>query len=674
MDGDAVYVSGKWQLIAGYHKPPALHIDESSLGNGTITISPYAPTSQLINAISGQYKGPETKYQSLGYPITAPEAYQIQDGDQQYERKDDFELVNDAMRCQMIAWQRLTRARQQLSISLDCNLKAYNVSPLQTVTLSLAEFGYINKIFQVRKRTFSGSHIEYNLQETDAAVWNWNYLQSNAVVDLPNINVPVKRLVGTLTGIVATSGTNVLKIDADGTVRSRIKLTWDLPASTYVKNGGQIEWQYRTTDVGSGAGVWLNAPYVAGDNTSVFIDGVQDSVSYDLRGRSISQVGTLGVATTIVHVVIGKTAPPSNVTDLRISGATISWPVVTDLDLAGYILKFGYGSNVSWDTATTINDGVLTQSPFDWTQRPSGSVTILIKAVDTTGNESLAPAAIFTDLGDATVSNIVEQFDFHPLFNGGVTGATVISSELRANGTTSFYPAGNQPMYPAGLEPFYPTSNYEELVYITNPIVISSVLSGSIATLLLNYSGLDAFVEYRVARIDAMFSGLDSDPFYTPDDDGFWDNSVDSPFYTPDGDPMYTPDDDPYWEDLISAYAGWIPFPGQIQTSATTYQFRVTLGAGTTRGIIHEMSFIIDAPDIEETINDLSISIGGTVLPYVKNFTVIKGIQATLQSGLTGAVNIVTNKTVNLSPVVTAINVSNNPVAGASGDFTIKGY
>ena len=138
MDGSALWLSGKWQLLAGYYRTPQLHIDESKLGGGGITISPYTPTANLFNAISGQFKGPATSYQASGYGIIAPAEYLAEDGGQVYEKKDDFDLVNEATRCQMIAWQRLSRARQQLAINIDCNLKAYDTSPLQNVTLSLA--------------------------------------------------------------------------------------------------------------------------------------------------------------------------------------------------------------------------------------------------------------------------------------------------------------------------------------------------------------------------------------------------------------------------------------------------------------------------------------------------------------------------------------------------------
>ena len=341
MDGDAVWVSGKWQLIAGYYKAPTLSINESHLSGGQITIAPYAPTAQIINAISGQYKGPDTQYQASGYTMVAPPAYLAEDGGELYERKDDFDLVNDPIRAQMIAWQRLSRARQQLAVNLTCNLKAYNTSPLQTVSLSLAEFGYSNKVFQVRKRVFSGMAVEYFLQETGAAVWNWNYANANAIVEIPNVNIALDLSVAALQNVAIESGGAFLLKNVDGSITSRMRVKWTAVPSYFVKNGGSIEWQYRTADVGSGAGQWLNAPKAAGNATELFIDPVLDGVVYNLRGRAISQTGTRGDPTALLsHTVIGKTEPPSDVQAFTIDGTILSWLPVADLDLAGYAVRF----------------------------------------------------------------------------------------------------------------------------------------------------------------------------------------------------------------------------------------------------------------------------------------------------------------------------------------------
>jgi hypothetical protein len=645
MDGDVVWVAGKWQIIAGYYKAPTLSIDESKLGNGQITISPYTPTANLVNAISGQFKGPATKYQAAGYGIIAPPIYQVEDGDQLYERKDDFDLVNDGTRCQMIAWQRLSRARQQLAISLDCNLKAYNASPLQNVTVSLSEFGYSNKVFSVRRRLFAGAHVEYQLQETGPEVWDWDYTQTQAAVEIPNINIQVSATVEILKNVAVSSGTESLIINADGTIVSRIHVTWGKSTSYFVLNGGQIEWQYRLSDVGSGAGAWLNVPKSDGSAVDIYISPVVDGDVYDLRGRAVSQVGTRGPSTQIfTHTVIGKREPPSNVQSFSIDGTILSWLPVTDADLAGYELRFNYGNNGDWGVATPMSSGLITESPFDMVMRPSGIVTLMIKAIDTTGNYSYLPANIVANLGDAPISNVVETIAFDPSFNGTLTNCTISGGDLLAGALDSFYDNPDASFYGADTDPFYLTSSFGAMVYTTTDTYVASALAGSVATLAIDYEGSSLLIEYRLSNPDPLY-GADGDSFYGADSDEFY-----------------------------PGQGVWMSWPGQIAVNNDVYQFRITIGSGAVQGRINAMSLVIDAPDLLESVDDVAVSAAGTPIPYIKNFTSIKNIQATLQSNGSGAVTVEIDKTLPLSPTAKCFDNTHTAVSGASVDFSLKGY
>ena len=117
-----------------------------------------------------------------------------------------------------------------------------------------------------------------------------------------------------------------------------------------------------------------------------------------------------------------------------------------------------------------------------------------------------------------------------------------------------------------------------------------------------------------------------------------------------------------------------MPWPGQIVAANDVYQFRVTLGAGATRGILKQLQVTIDAPDIEEQIDDLAVPFGGIVIPYTKPFTVIKNIQITLQANASNATTAESTKTPNLAPRVTAYNAAHTSVGGASVDLILKGY
>ena len=642
MDGDAVWISGKWHITAGYYKTPGLNIDESSLGAGAITISPYTPTAQLINAISGQFKGPSTLYQPAGYAIISPPTYITEDGGQLYEKKSDFALVNNPLRCQMIAWQQLSRARQQLAINIDCNLKAYDTAPLKNVTLSMAEFGYSNKVFEVRRRSFIGTHIEYSLQETGPEVWAWDYTKAQQAVEIPNVNIQADFSVPALTDVYITSGTESLQLNKDGTITSRMLIEWRQVPRYFVIHGGHIEWQYRK----QGATNWLSSTTLDGDATRTYISPVVDGETYEVIGRAISQIGNAGptFATPILHTVIGKTEPPSDVTGFSIDGDVVSWTPVTDLDLAGYELRFHYGNNGDWGTATPLSTGLITESPFALVTRPAGVVSLMMKAIDTTGNYSLLPARIVTDLGDPFLANVIQTIDFHPTFAGGVTGGSLVGIELLASALDSFYGPDNASFYDESALPFYETGAYGSMVYTSGDVVIVGALRGSLATLLLDYAGDGLTIEYRSAGPD--------------------------PFYDLDGDSFYGPDLEPFY----GGAGPWQAWGGQVALIDSAYNFRVSIANGVTRGRITTMQLIVDAPDMLETVNDLTVSALGTVVTFSNPFTAIKNIQATLQANGSGAETVEIDKTNPVAPKVRCFNSSHVAVSGATVDLFLKGY
>lgn len=89
---------------------------------------------------------------------------------------------------------------------------------------------------------------------------------------------------------------------------------------------------------------------------------------------------------------------------------------------------------------------------------------------------------------------------------------------------------------------------------------------------------------------------------------------------------------------------------------------------------LNAMSLVIDAPDILEAVNDLVVSAAGTAIPYTKNFTSIKNIQATLQANGSGAVTVEIDKTLPLTPTAKCFNSFHTAVSGATVDFSLKGY
>jgi hypothetical protein len=276
--------------------------------------------------------------------------------------------------------------------------------------------------------------------------------------------------------------------------------------------------------------------------------------------------------------------------------------------------------------------------------RPSGVVSILIKAIDTTGNYAYIPALIVANLGDAPLANVVETITYDPFFSGTLSNCSVSGGDLLAGALDSFYDNDLASFYGADTDPFYLASAFGTMIYTTLDTYIIGALAGSVATLVIDYAGTSLLIEYRFSNPIPLY-GVPGDSFYGPDADEFYPGS-----------------------------GTWMPWPGQINAENDVYQFRLTIGSGATQGRINALSLVIDAPDILESVSDLSVSAAGTAIPYTKHFTAIKNIQATLQANGSGAITVEIDKTSPLAPTAKCFNSAHSAVSGATVDFSMKGY
>jgi hypothetical protein len=368
-----------------------------------------------------------------------------------------------------------------------------------------------------------------------------------------------------------------------------------------------------------------------------------------LSPKTQVRVAALGLAQGAWEVLDLSIALPADVLDFTIDGNSLNWRANQSVNLKGYELRQNYGQNVDWNAATKINDGYVTLVPYALPLTYGGVRTLLVKAVDIFGQTSKNAAVVVVDLGDVAPLNVVETYDFDALsYPGTITGGALSGGDVLATSTTSFYEIDPlAPMYPANVnEPMYALGYYEALEYVTSVVTLQGALAGSTMLLNLSTAGVGLSVEYRQSAPSPMYISDSSSPMYT----------VNS------SDPMY------------DASGPWLSWPGQLSASNTGYQFRVGLGGGATQARINMMALVVDAPDIEEFVDNLTLAFGGSVITYTKPFTVIKSITASLQAAASGAVGLDVNKSNNLVPTARALDQAGSNVAGASADFRLKGY
>lgn len=448
---------------------------------------------------------------------------------------------------------------------------------------------------------------------------------------------------GAPANLVLDSGTAQLLSQGDGTQVSRIKAAWVLPLDAFVTDiVVQIKKSSDPESAYSGGPLGLV--------TQRHFANVEDGVAYDVRAWSINTIGAVSATVEAAnHVVIGKSAEPADYTNFTIAGDELTFgPDNTEADFDGAEIRFHFGDNTSFGDANQLHTGRLIASPFTMAVRPPGPVTIMIKAFDRTGNESVSAAVIKTDLGDAPVANVVQAFDQKgltwpgALTDGVIDGSNNLAADI-ADSDLMWDANPAKAMWTVDSADMWAVTTYDSMVYEATVTVAAAGL-GSEMTLDSTIDGNAIKIEYRPESPAAM--------------------------WTADTEPMWTADGNPMWT-VPPAYETW---PGSVTVANDIYNFRVTTGFGTTQGLVSKMTVTVDLPDLDEGLGDVSISAAGTRLALTKTFDTIQVVNLTLQDDGGDAVTLRTiDKNAVSGPLIKAFDDA-DVATTALIDAFVQGY
>lgn len=341
----------------------------------------------------------------------------------------------------------------------------------------------------------------------------------------------------------------------------------------------------------------------------------------------------------LLYAVRGLSAPPPDVQAVTVNGAVVSWPGVNVPDLAGYVVRFNYGQDSWWEYAAPLHTGLVTETPYRLERTPTGECTVMVKAVDTSGNESEAAASVVYVFAEPLLSNVLLSYEQHPAFTGAVTNGALVSGTLLADATDNFWAPDDAAFWAPSAEDFWGTSMYAAMAY---EFAVSPTEAG---TLMLQLGVTGSYrVEYQTGG---------AEPIWSPGADDFW-----------------APADDAFW----GVATAWQLWPGSLVVDGTLeVRFRITTAPGGVRGVINTITAVLDVPDVAERLAAVAISSAGTRLPITQSYHAIKTVHLTVHSGAAGTSARIVDKDATLGPLVQVINAAGTAVAGTV-DADIHGY
>lgn len=351
------------------------------------------------------------------------------------------------------------------------------------------------------------------------------------------------------------------------------------------------------------------------------VDHPAGDYEFKILGRSyIGYTTRLDDAPVYIFSVTNPKEPPKNIDWIKINKREVYWGYSDPPDdFQGFVIRYhNQAGRTTWDDAAQPHQGVISATSFYTQLIPASARVIMVRAVDYFGILSEQAAYIYRDLGDVSAYNLTEDFQFHPTFPGTKTGCAVESGALKATDPGALMYSGTPTalMYDGGdmYESVYTDMEYEAQ--------FTSTTEGELIVLLdFEGSGYEMFIKEQSESI-------------------------------------------------------YRPVPDRVLTPPGAYDIKIKIYGGTERGVINEMTVIIDAEDVEEIVEDINIAPGGTRIPLTASFSVIKIVSVIIQDNGGSATAVgyrVIDKDPVLGPMVEAYDASGTAV-NALVDVTIKGH
>ena len=279
--------------------------------------------------------------------------------------------------------------------------------------------------------------------------------------------------------------------------------------------------------------------------------------------QSLADVSAFG------YTIQGRTTIPPDVKALDVEVAAngtrryyidFEYPAVNNI--AGFRMKYIQSNAPNWDTAFDVQDGLLTAFPYETSTVRQGKHVIMVKAVNTSGNESRNFASVLVDFAEPLEDNVLYKVNFADGDWGEVetNGSILEDGFVHAKQSTAFWKTPESSFWGNPTDPFWGEVSYTEFELTASV----TALAGGNFYFLYDIEG-PASIMYRIVNKD--------------------DNL-------------------------------WKPYAAKFKVNAgDEVEIKFTSVAGKEETILRSLMAVIDVPDRMEHFENLVISASGVELP-----------------------------------------------------------
>ena len=426
--GSVVYIQGKFRIHAGAYEAPSVTITEDWLIN-TVKVQARQSRKETFNAVRGIYINEDEAYEPTDFIPATNSTYETQDGGDRIYADITFSCTTNQERAQRMAKVILEKARQGIMLTLPINFRGLKLVTWDTIYVTLDDLGWSSKVFRISQWQINenGNGINLYCQEESSASYDWNSGEATLVDAAPDTN-----LTSPFDAVIAPGSPSVVEslysTFAGAGVKAKALVSWSESTSSFLK---EYEVQYKlTTDTD-----YISAGKVEKDTLSLTVFDIGPG-KYDFKVRAINRLGKSSAWASTVIELFGLTTSPLDVVNFSLNAisdnAHLSWDKSEDLDViegGSFLIKHVPDTtDPSWSTANLIvpaQPGYATQ-----VTAPLIDGSYLIKAVDSSGNESINTVAIISNVANIVKMNVVVTRQESSTFAGAKTNMVLSRSNL----------------------------------------------------------------------------------------------------------------------------------------------------------------------------------------------------------------------------------------------------
>jgi len=653
MQGLMPYQNGKYRLIIEDDYDSTFDFTVDNIIEGINFSGPNK--KKRFNRVVAKFVNPDSNWQADS--VTWPEAdsqdsanFLLEDNNVVLESQIDLPNVTNFYQARNIAKTLcLSSRRNGIDISFSATSEAMQCAVGDVVTITHPTPGWDGKEFRITRMTinFDGT-VNIAAREHTASVYPW--VNDAEEPQSAESNLP-----------------NPLDVAAPSVSVSDELQTFNEEAITVLlvdlDTGDSFAERFEVQARKAGTTEFINLGQAGGDRFELV--NVEDNAVYTVRARVINSLGVRSPYTTVEHQVVGKTAPPSDVTGLtgNLIGNQylLTWNAVPDLDLSHYRIRFASDDDGnSYQNSISLVPKVA--RPATSVLVPARNGTYFVKAIDKLGLASVNPATIRlqSNIDELENLNVVQTIEEHPDFPGTFDDVVEIDEEDRLVLDTSILFDSVAGLFDdaAGLfdagdgnvdaDGFYYFGNSTDLgqVYISR-------ITANLKTVRLDYVNL---FDSTPGLFDDRPGLFDGDP------NAFDDTDVELQIRTTNDDPSATP-----------TWSEWQPFVvGDFKARAFEYRAKLTTTDDQATPAVSELTVQVDMPDRIEREFDIVSGAGPKVVTFPTAFKDIPAIGIGAQDLQTGDFYEISNKT--RSGFTITFKNSSGTAVSRSFDYTAAGY